>query len=218
MHGLLVRSSPATIPEPHLYLSDTKWGGKIAPFWEEGVKVVMSSSSFRRTGTFSCAGSLFQWDLCCFFFVSWFCGLSAYLVSKLLVLMLWCSRFLAGAWELFLKLDTWSLEGHQSAAVCGIQNCLHLLQLTVKDSKNVALGLLFRNLGGVQFCFIRFIFHKKWEGACLRALCLVFKPPTACNWAAVGAPRKTWFLSAGTNCRACTDCFSWLQCKCIVSL
>lgn len=68
---------------------------------------------------------------------------------------------------------------------------LALLAPSSADSKNMALGLLFGNLGGVQFCFICFIFHKKWEGARLRALCLVFKPPTVCNWAAVGAPHKT---------------------------
>lgn len=64
--------------------------------------------------------------------------------------------------------------------------CLLLVQSTVKDSKIVAFGLLFRNFGGV----FSFIFFRNWEDSHLRVLPW-FQTSKLFDWEAVGAPCRT---------------------------
>jgi len=81
------------------------------------------------------------------------------------------------------------VEGHENTM--SAQHCLLLIQSTVKDNKNVAFGLLFRNLGGVQFWFILALFSSKiWKILHWRGL-PSFQTSEQFDWAAVGAPCKT---------------------------
>lgn len=85
-----------------------------------------------------------------------------------------------------------------------------------KGQQNCGLWSSIQKLWGRSVLFyFSFIFFRNWEDSHL-SFALVSNLQTV--WlGSCWSSLQDIILSAVTNCRACTDCFSWLQCKYIVS-